>query len=243
MKIQTLKVKSERNKIMDGLNKIKERKEELMSKANFPLESSSKPASLTSRLLNMAMNDNNSNSNDNKNQVLEETKHFKHYVKIRIQSLEDQLAQEKDNNSNLITTKNVWRECINAIHDLEGTLRVAIENNRFEVEEVKKRIDNTVNYLASCIESSDNKILRTLILNEQEVLENAIKELGSTDKRKPEMIYDSSSRTSDNNSKKNISPPFLTVSKSPPKIGLSDKTTSGNLENLTVVRNNIKKNK
>ncbi|CCE91691.1 Atg23p TDEL_0D01070 [Torulaspora delbrueckii] len=212
MKAQVARIRRETSAIDDELRKNSSKRKNLLAKVGLALPDETSTAQ---KLFHLKLND----QRDKQLELEQEdiASHANEFLDMKIASLQDQLTHRKDDSYQLIHVRDSWSDCVDSVKNLEDRLRSALTGDLTELptDRVGSWIKENIEELSSIISSTNNRILITLVSHEREVIENAYDEISQSSKP----IEPSSPIRN-----KHSSPPFLVANKSPPKIGLSDKT-------------------
>lgn len=216
IRTQSARVRRKVNTIDEEINKCNAARRELMAKVGLPLPTSKEP-STAQRLLHLKL----SNAGSEESQAEEEdiADHAEEFIDMKIASLQDQLRHKKENSSSLAVVRDLWNDCIESVKRLEDQIKTVLSGNpglsTATSGRMKSWIEQSLQELTDLIGSTDNEILIKLVSDEREVIEKAYHEITKS-------MGTTESDVTPNNTHSN--PPFLVASKSPPKIGVSDKT-------------------
>ncbi|EDO16619.1 hypothetical protein Kpol_520p42 [Vanderwaltozyma polyspora DSM 70294] len=180
------------------------------------------------------------------------------FINSKINSLNDQLSNKKENSIVLNQKINLWEQVINQLNDLENSLKIYLSKNKkkksIDYNIMIEWINDTINNLNDIIDSTDIQLLRNLIENEKKVLVQATNELKLNLTPVNSKINDSISKSINNNNNTNITTntsinnnnntnenslldssqfqssknPFPNIGTSPPKISISEHIASNN---------------
>lgn len=248
-KIRLSKIRRATNLIDEDLDKIRQSRNKLLSKVGLAFPDAQE-SSISRRFFHLGLND----DKDNKSQLEQDdiADHVAEFIDMKICSLQDQLTHKKENSSDLVSQRNLWNDCIEAVKTLEDRLSMALANDTppsaVSSSKLKAWLKETIDELEMIISSTDSDVLIALVDGEREVIEKAYSEIAK-DEVKPLSIPEKNQNyRSSSPPKYHSSPPFLVASKSPPKLGISEQTaepSSGDnnfeLNNMGLLKNKSQK--
>lgn len=238
------RIRRETSAIDESIAKVHQSRKRLLSKVGLAIPETSEFSTLGYRLLNFQLNDENKKKEQEQQDI---ANHAAEFIDMKIYSLQDQLTHKKEDSSNLVTQRNLWGECVQLVKELEDKLSTTLTSeDNLPTGQIKDWLRQTINDLETSITATNSNILITLITDEKEVIEKALMEVSSEPVRP--LNIPKKNRNQKSSSHGHSSPPFLVASKSPPKIGITDKTvepvTDANaieLENMDFTKSRFKK--
>ncbi|QLQ79923.1 hypothetical protein HG537_0C05720 [Torulaspora globosa] len=211
---QSARVRRKINAIDDEIGKNNVARRELLSRVGLPLRAS-KESSRAQRLLHLNLN----NGGDQESEEEDIANHAEEFIEMKIASLQDQLTYKKENSSSLAVDRDLWNDCIECVKKLEDRIKSVLSDDKnlsnATTAQMRPWMEQSLQELTEIIASTDNRVLVKLVRDEREVIEKAYHEIS-----KRTEINDTTSASKNGRS----NPSFLVVSKSPPKIAVTDKT-------------------
>lgn len=239
IRTQSARVRRKISAIDDEIYKNNVARRELMSKVGLPLPAS-KESSTAQRLLHLNLN----NGGDEELQSEEEeiANHAEEFIEMKIASLQDQLTHKKENSSSLAVDRDLWNDCVECVKKLEDRIKAVLSEDKnlsnATTAQMKPWMEQSLQELTEIAASTDNRVLVKLVRDEKEVIENAYHEISKRTEINDPIPASRNGRSN---------PSFLVVSKSPPKIAVTEKTAqrsnndSTPSEGLTFLRDKSKK--
>lgn len=214
MKVQSARIRRETGAIDDEIMKINVARKNVLAKAGIALPDMQE-TSTAQKLFNFKLSDHRDRQKELEQEDI--ASHANEFLDMKIVSLQDQLTHRKDDSYKLSHMRDSWSDCMDSVKKLEDRIRSALtgESIDFPAKRVGLWIEESVEELSTIMSSADNKALIKLVGDEKEVIGKAYQEISRSSKS-----VEPSSPPRNNHS----SPPFLVANKSPPKIGISDKT-------------------
>ncbi|CAR26612.1 hypothetical protein ZYGR_0H04300 [Zygosaccharomyces rouxii] len=214
------RIRRETIRIDESIDKIHQSRKKLLNKVGLAIPEAPEFSFLSHRLFNLQLNEDNKKREQEQQDI---ANHASEFIDMKIRSLQDQLTHKKEDSSNLITQRNLWGECAQLVKELEDRLSTALTSkDGLPSGQIKNWLKKTIADLNTTIAATDSDILITLITDEKEVIEKALVEI-SGETAQP-LNIPKKNRYQASPSHSHSSPPFLVASKSPPKIGITDKT-------------------
>ncbi|GAV52598.1 hypothetical protein ZYGR_0AG05890 [Zygosaccharomyces rouxii] len=244
MRSHQAKIRRETAGIDESIAKVHQSRKKLLKKVGLAIPEASGSSSLSHRLFNLQLNEENKRREQEQQDI---ANHAFEFIDMKIRSLQDQLTHKKEDSSNLVTQRNLWGECAQLVKELEDRLSTALTSKgKSPSGQIKSWLQKTISDLKTTISAADSDILITLITDEKEVIEKALVEISGETVQPLNIPKKNRYQMSPLHS--HSSPPFLVASKSPPKIGITDKTvdpvTDANgieLENMDSIKGKYEK--
>lgn len=216
------RIRHEIYSIDESLTKVEHSKKKLLAKVGLAIPDT-QGSFLSQTLFNLQLNEEQTRKMQEQDDI---ANHATEFIDMKIQSLQDQLTHKKEDSSSLLNQRNLWGECIQAVEDLENRLDAALNNeHNLPAGQIMTWLKDTISELNTAIAVCDSEILKTLVTDEKEIIEKALREI-SLEAAQPLNIPKISRHPPlpSSPSHSHSSPPFLVASKSPPKIGVTDET-------------------
>lgn len=213
LKAQSARIRRETATIDNELQNLNLSRKKLLTKVGLGLPETEETSSAL-KFFQLTLND---RQDKQKEVELEDiATHASEFLDTKIASLQDQLTHRKNDSYQLVHSRDLWSDCTHSVKNLENRIRSALMENpeAFPVTRVRSWIKENLEELSTIVSSTDDRLLTTMVSQEREVIEKAYREIAQSSK----------SVESSPPKNRHSSPPFLVANKSPPKIGISEKT-------------------
>lgn len=238
------RIRHQTSSIDESIAKVRQSRKKLLNKVGLAVPGSSETSSLTYKLFNLQLTEENKKKEQEQQDI---ANHAPEFIDMKINALQDQLTHKKEDSSNLVTQRNLWAECTQSVKELEDRLSIALTSEGdLPSSQIMSWLQKTVSDLKRIITATDNDILITLMSDEKEVIEKALLETSGETVQPLNIPKKNLHQMSPSHS--HSSPPFLVASKSPPKIGITDKTVDSisdineiELENMDFTKGKFEK--
>lgn len=224
-------IKSQQRKLDHELHTHEANIKRLLNNCGLVLPSSD-DVPISHKILHLSLYWDEQHSNKIKEENEDIINHSDEFIDLKIKALKDQLTHRKNDSTKLTANKNIWKDCVDNLEELEDSLNqlLAVDQTILPsklIQIIKIKID----YLESLIKYTENNKIEELISDEINSLRMACEELSPKHSQKHQVFENKVNNSTQTkikgihsnfhiNPSTNIAEPFV-VGKTPPKIGIS----------------------
>lgn len=224
-------IKSQQRQFDHELNNHEANIKRLLNNCGLVLPSS-EDAPISKKLLHLSLYWDEEHNNKIKEENEDIINHSDEFIDLKIKSLKDQLTHRKNDSTKLSANKNIWKDCVDNLEELEDFLNQLLAvDQTISPSKLVQKINIKIDYLESLTKYTENDKIKELISDEIYSLKMACEELSPKHSEKTQILENKvnnspQSKIKGIHSNFHVNPstktaePFV-VGKTPPKIGIS----------------------